>query len=403
MVPALAEGTMRPHLAPLMSVLLVAAATAQSVPISSHDVTWSNASGVGSPVLEAKVWYPATAAGVDQPVAPHAGGWPTIVFLHGLGKQGSDYVRLAHAFVQRGFVMVMLDTGQWSHIDLEADGRAMFAAIGVANGSASPSPLLQGAFDCGRVGLLGHSMGGGVVGLVLADNPGYRCGIAIAPVYPGPTVTSVDVPFGIVVGHGDNITPWPIFSYPYYLDVAPASGLKFLHVVDSSCDHMNIVGLWAGPAGLFEQVIDVETGFFDRFLDVRAGGLERCVGPTAMAAPRLLWFQKQVIEPQVWAATDPTIGNTVRVSVLGEGGLAGALAALTTGPGVPTVYGTLMLDLGSLYTLAQGPADRSGRMDTFVTVPNLPQLIGLPFAMQAAGSTPAAALQLGSAVQLFVH
>lgn len=394
---------MRQHLATIMPLMLVAIAAAQSVPVSSHDVDWINASGVGSPVLEARIWYPATAPGVDQPVAPRAGGWPTIVFLHGLGMHGSDYPHLAQALAGKGFVTVMLDTGQWSYQDLEADGRALYAAIGVANAAGSPSPLLEGAFDTGRMGLLGHSMGGGVVGMVLADNPGYRCGMAIAPAYPGAIATDVEVPFGIIVGHGDNITPWPVFSYPYYLDVAPASGLKFLYVLDQSCDHMNIAGLWAGPAGLFEGVVDVETGFFDRFLDVRHSGLERCVGPTAMAQPRLLWFQRQVVEPQVWAATEPTIGTTVRVSVLGEGGLTGVLGAMTTGPGVPTAYGTLMLDLGSLYTLAQGQSDRGGRMDTFVAVPNVPQLIGLPFAMQAAGSTPATALQLGSAVQLFVQ
>src|SRR5688572_4495672 len=255
-------------------MLLVGAAWAlsASMPAQSphavgrRDVSWRNTSGHGSPELDARVCYPAPTNGIGVPLLPRAGGWPAIVFLHGYGQLGRDYIALGDAWASAGFIVVQLDTAQWNYLTLWDDGIAMFGALGAAN--VEPSGRFHDAFDLQRVGLAGHSAGGGTLGLVLALNPGYRCGLALAPVTPGTFVASmVDVPFGIVVGTGDSTTSPGTHSEPYFHAVASQQGFKFLYTMDVACDHLNVAGLTMAPMpDVFARVADVGRGFFQRFL-----------------------------------------------------------------------------------------------------------------------------------------
>src|SRR5262249_1432017 len=161
--------------------------------------------------------------------------------LHGYGQFGRDYVALGDAWTAAGFVVVQLDTAQWNYLTLWDDGIAMFAALAAAN--VQPHDRFAGAFDMAHVGLAGHSAAGGTAGLVLALNPGYRCGLALAPVTPGPVAAGmVDVPFGIVVGTGDTTTSAGTHAEPYFHAVGSQQGFKFLYTMNLDCNHLNVAG-----------------------------------------------------------------------------------------------------------------------------------------------------------------
>jgi hypothetical protein len=240
--------------------------------------------------------------------------------------------------------------------------------------------------------------------LILANNPGYRCGFAIAPVWPGTTYTSqVTVPMGLVVGAGDVVTPWYLHAQPYYHDLAPQTGLKFWYQMDASCDHMNIAGFKGAGRPAFVRTMSLGLGFFRHFLDIDAGGLEQCLGPGPLGDPHLLSLTSEIVQPRIWAAGHLAPGRTVRISLAAELGLGAMLAAPSTGWATPTSLGTLLLDPQSTFTWATGVAQRESRIDAMLTVPNNANLVGVTIAMQGLGATSSSPLLLGSAAEFVVR
>jgi hypothetical protein len=376
--------------------------SAQTIHVGFRDVAWPNTSGVGTPYLFSRMVYPSLVGGSFAPVAPKAGGWPVIVLLHGFSYWGQHYVNLGEAWARAGFIVMQLDTGIWNYMTLEADAREAFPALAAAN--ADPADFFHGTMDTTRIGLAGHSMGGAVAALVLADNPGYDCGFAFAPVAPAAAVTSlVRVPFGIVVGEGDVVTPVQSFALPFFQSLAPQEGLKFCHVMDQTCDHMNVAGLGIATDPVFTHACDVATGFFRAFLGGDSTGLEHCIGPASSAATNFAYREVEVVEPTLWNSAPPRLGRTVRVSLASAGGFGGILAASSTTPGLPTNLGTFWLDPATTYTWTAGQTNRDGRLDVFLSTPNNPALVGVGVAMQAIGPNAQQTLQLGSVAQFIVR
>lgn len=387
----------------LLAVLLTAAAASaqQKYAAGYRDVTWPNQSGLGSPLLFTRIVYPSLTGGNNAPLVPHAGGWPVIVFLHGYGQLGRDYADLAERWVSRGFLVVQVDSAMYSYFDLVYDGWAQIGAIATAN---SAPGFFAGAFDMQRVGLAGHSMGGGAMAMILGANPGYRCGIALAPAWPGTAYTSlVDVPMAVMVGDGDQVTPSSLHAQPYYQDLAPASGLKFSYRFDANCDHMNLVGLGQTTAEAFRLSAAIGIGFFQRFLDIDSGGLDACLGPAVVQDPNVTAFDCCVAEPQLWAQAPLTLGQTVRISMAAEIGVGGILAAPSLGTGTPTSLGVLRLDPVSCFTWATGVATQQHRIDVMLVVPNDPNLVGATIAFQGVGGAVNFPLLLGSAESLRIR
>ncbi|HEB53438.1 MAG TPA: hypothetical protein ENI87_09315 [bacterium] len=345
-------------------------------------------------------------APVAQPSDP--AGHPTVVFLHGFGFLGQDYWALGELLAENGFAAVMLNTAQFSYAELEDDARAMFVALGNASGSASG--FFAGAFDTSRVGLLGHSMGGAVTAYVLnedpfsmASNPGYVCGLALAPANPAMTSagTNVRVPLGIVSGLGDMVTPPSLHADPYYAGIATTDGLKFHYQMGLAAQHMNIPGLLPTSPTVFERTKAIVVGYFGHFLRRSLSGLDAVFGPDGAGDPNLSTLEVDVAVPQVWADQPLTIGQTTRVSIALEAGLAGLLGAGATSAPIPTMFGTVLIDLSTAFTVAESVAS-SERIDFTIDVPNDPLLVGVNLAVQGVGVTVSQPLFLGTALEFSV-
>ncbi len=369
--------------------------------VGHHDTSFLQGSGFGTTYVQTHLVYPSVVGGLNAPVAPNPNGWPVIVWLHGFGLWGQHYQNLGEAWARAGFLVVQLDTGIWDHQALTFDGQSVFHGLVAAN--LQDDHILAGAIDPQRIALAGHSMGGGCIANVLAANPGYRCAFAFAPVDPGAaSAAQVTIPFGIAVGGGDPVTPWWVHSLPYYTEARPQHGLKTCYVMNAGCDHMNLVGLSGSNDPYFRRALSVSTGFLRHYLGIDSKGLEKCIGPTALAAPECWTSLKQAVQPQIWAAAPLRLGTTVRVSVALEQGPSGILAANSISPGITTSLGTLLLDPATMFMWTAENVDRIGRVDAYLTTPNHPILLGFTVAMQAVGTTPAITLELGTATQLVV-
>lgn len=390
----------------LCGLLAVAPLTAQSpFAVGTRDVAWPNTTGSGAASLTARVLYPATSAATNAPLLPQAGGWPVVVFLHGFAITGTSYVPLGTQWAQQGFVVVLSNTSQFDNVGQENDGRALFPAVVAANATAG-GPF-QAGLDTTRVVLAGHSMGGGNVANVLRNNPGYRCGYAIAPVTPrdnnGALVTT---PLGIVAGLGDTITPPATNATPYYNSVTNFADLKFYYLLNGDASHTNLAGLFvtstAGTA-VQNRVAAQGLGLFRHVLGLAPNGLDDAVGPPALADARLVSLQQQFARAVPWTSAGLRLGTTVRVSAgmePGFGGLAAAGAPLIAP--LPTPFGDLRLDPALAILFVTGIADANRRLDGAIAVPNTPALVGAVVALQAFGPARNAPLLLGGAIALAV-
>jgi pimeloyl-ACP methyl ester carboxylesterase len=382
-----------------------AALSAQGIPVGRRDVGWPNTTGTGSSTLSARIHYPATSSGSNTPVAPRPGGWPVVVFLHGFASPGTLYGTFGDALAAEGYVVVVNNTATFDNTGQEADGRALHAAVLAAN--VEPSGPFTGALDTARIGLCGHSMGGGNTANVLSSNPGYRCGLAFAPTDArGSNAARVDVPFGILVGTGDVITPWQLFSRPLYDGLTSVSGLRSLTLLDGSVSHTNLVGpfLFGGGGAPFSIAIAHADAFFRRYLLGEAQGLEGVIGATARAEPRLVSLDVEVVEPDVWPDDVLRLGTRRRLSVAAEPGPCGILAspAFAQAP-IQTAFGLLLLEPAGLELAWSGAAGTDRRFDVVLDVPTDPALGGVTVPVQAFGACRDAGLALGAAAGLGIR
>ena len=398
---------MNPLTSALASACLVACALAQGHPVGTRTVAWPNTSGVGSHVIDATVHYPAAPDGSCPPAGEKGEGWPVVVFLHGYSQLGSDYHALGEHLAESGFVAVMIDTGQYHWPTLEADARAMFTVLTGAN-RAVGGPF-HDRLDMSRVGLMGHSMGGGAAAYVLADdpaqglsNPGYRCGLALTPVDPGPIASSVHVPFGVVSGDGDLITPPLVHASPYYEALAPQSGIKFHYHLGLAADHMNVAGLWPNAPDVFDRTCRVAVGFIGHFAGRDVAGLEAVLGADGIGDANLMELVSETITPQSWVDRPLRVGTVTRISVSSEVGYGGVLAAAATSAPTPTWIGTLLLDPHSVWTFAEGLVP-GNRFDAIVNVPAIPALAGMAIAFQGAAANTVTPLTLGTAMSFEIR
>lgn len=394
------------------SVVLAAVAVGQTTtvaatpwPVGMRNVAWQNPGLIGSPQLEATVAYPAIAAGVDTPVQPNPQGWPVIVFLHGFGWIGADYGVLADRLASQGFVVIAADTCQWSWTCQEEDGRAIHSALVTETGD-SQSPFFE-AFDRHRVALVGHSMGGSSAGNILVANPGYRCAFTFAPALPLVDPTPIDVPFGIVVGTADAITPPGGYAQPYYNTIVNAAPLRFLYLLDYRCDHMNVAGLIPQPwstdsIAVFDRATSLAVGFLRHAMGIDPTGLEAALGTAPLAEPMLVSMQHAESEPQVWANDQFRIGATNRVSIAAQSVLALLMAANALGPRIPTPFGDFLIDYASTFTVGLTLVGPQGRADFILSMPPDPTMVGLPIALQAIVDD-GPDLRLGNAWLMFVE
>ncbi len=223
----------------------------------------------------------------EAEIARREGGYPVIVFLHGFGGSGGQVLDVGRRFAQAGYIAVLTDTTRFDR-DLQAEnGRAFFRALTLSN--TDEESFLFGLLDMDRVGIGGHSMGGGNSLRVLADNPGYKAGFCFAPWmthrpgeggkdYVDQYASKVKVPLGIVHGVRDRILPWKLNALRLFEAAKSDASLKVLWVLDRDASHVNIAirrDRREKSLLVFDRCLHRATAFFDAAMRGKSGGLER--------------------------------------------------------------------------------------------------------------------------------
>ncbi|MEU8794457.1 alpha/beta hydrolase [Streptomyces sp. NPDC048643] len=173
-------------------------------PVAYSDVTVSAAGRS----FGARVWYPGSTAGSNTPVAP--GSHPGLAFGHGFFQGITQYDSLLKHYASWGFIVVTpkSQAGLFpSHSAFADDLNAALTWLTTQN--TTGGSRFAGAVDTGRLGLSGHSMGGGAALLAASRNPAVKSVSTLAAAETSPSAVTASaaltVPAQYVGGSADTI------------------------------------------------------------------------------------------------------------------------------------------------------------------------------------------------------
>jgi dienelactone hydrolase len=169
--------------------------------------------------IQTEIYYPATSAGTSTPVA--SGEFPIIVFGHGFAMNWDAYSNIWDHYVPRGYIMAFVRTESSlfpspSHGDFGLDLKLVAQKM---LDLQTTSGLFQNHIYP-KVGIMGHSMGGGASFLAASNNTNIHALIGLAPAETNPSAISVapnvQVPSIVFSGSSDGVTPPSQHHIPLY-------------------------------------------------------------------------------------------------------------------------------------------------------------------------------------------
>jgi dienelactone hydrolase len=240
--------------------------SAEEYEASNRREAFSNPTKRGSKKLKSSVWYPSKSGNKALAKAP-AGGFPVVVFLHGLGALANYYPGLGRLLSQNGYIVVQSDTARYNPLQQRSDGFALFHALKKANKNAKS--FWHGSLDMSRAAISGHSMGGGSSVSILARNPGYKAGFVFAPVDLFLLARRVKVPMGIVMGENDKFG-WKTGEKLFKALPKKLSG-TFFCLLSNQANHRNVIqGPYRNSGETYREVHTCTTklclAFFNKHL-----------------------------------------------------------------------------------------------------------------------------------------
>lgn len=169
--------------------------------IRSSTISRASASGFGG----GTIYYPTA-----------AGSYGAIAVSPGFTAYQSSISWIGERLASHGFVVITIDTITTSD-QPDSRGRQLKAALDrVVSLSRSSSSVIYNKVDSTRLGVAGHSMGGGGTLAAARDNPSYKAAVPIAPWHTTKTWSRVTVPTLIIGGESDTIAGVSSHSIPFY-------------------------------------------------------------------------------------------------------------------------------------------------------------------------------------------
>ena len=208
--------------------------SAQGLPIGEANFSFTDPARANR-VVDGKVYYPATLAGLNQPVA--MGEFPIVVFGHGFVTAISEYQVWWEGLVPEGYIFILPTTeGGFgpSHADFGADISFLVDTY-LAEGNNSSSIFFQ--HISGTSAVMGHSMGGGCSFLAAESNANVNAQVSLAAAETTPSAiaaaANITIPSLVIAGSKDCIAPPAAHQIPIYNALA-SSYKAYLEIIDGS-------------------------------------------------------------------------------------------------------------------------------------------------------------------------
>lgn len=163
-----------------------------------------------------------------------AGPFGAIAISPGYTAYQSSISWLGERLASHGFVVITIDTFTTSD---QPSSRAtqLMAALRqlVAYGNTSPHPI-YGKVDPNRLGVMGHSMGGGGTLIAARDNPTLKAAVPLTPWNTSSNFTAVQVPTLVVACEADTVAPVAQHASPFYNNIPSTTKKAYLELANAS-------------------------------------------------------------------------------------------------------------------------------------------------------------------------
>lgn len=185
----------------------------------------------GDRSLNCRIYYPAFTEGSEAPIDTIHGPYPIVAFGHGFFMQTGYYLSHFKHLATHGFVVIAPQFPDTQHGELADD--LLFCVEHIRQQHATPTSRYFGLIDTERVGLSGHSMGGGASLLAASRDP--RIDV-VAPLAAAETTPSAIAAMPLIrgfvyliTGGSDGITPPVQNQIPMYNNANPVKGLPIIN------------------------------------------------------------------------------------------------------------------------------------------------------------------------------
>jgi predicted dienelactone hydrolase len=225
--------------------------------IASTTVSRSVASGFGG----GTIYYPTSTAD---------GTFGGIAISPGFTASQSSVSWFGPRLASQGFVVITIDTS--STLDFpDSRGTQLLAALDYLTGRST----VRTRVDATRLGVMGHSMGGGGSLSAARTRPALQAAIPLAPWHTTKSWTTVSVPTLIIGAESDTTAPVDQHSEPFYTSLTTASDKAYLELNNASHSAPTSANTTVAKHSIswLKRFVDNDTRY-DQFL---------CPGPAAGA------------------------------------------------------------------------------------------------------------------------
>jgi dienelactone hydrolase len=255
--------------------------------------------------LHTAVYYPATSSGSGAPLNTSGAPYPLLVFAIGKRMQVEHYLSYYEHLAASGYVVMapqFPDVDSPSAYTWNEDLRDCITQA--LNARTVPGSVFYQAIDPGKIGLFGHSFGGGTVVGVAADDGRVRVTCAIAPNNPGNysfnKMPNVHTPIHILGAELDAINSVEAIGRPLYERGNPDKALLVVkggnHMQFSDYTGFDSVDTPATITRAQQLAITKEhlVNLFDAYLKGRSSARTQLYGTATLTKDSVfLWFETQ--------------------------------------------------------------------------------------------------------------
>jgi dienelactone hydrolase len=162
---------------------------------------------------------------IYYPTSTAEGTFGAVAISPGFTATQSSVAWYGPRLASQGFVVITIDTTTtWD--DPDSRGRQLLAALDYVVGSSTVRTRVDGT----RLGVMGHSMGGGGSLRAAADRPALQAAIPLTGWHSTKSWPTVKVPTLVVGAENDTTAPVSSHSEPFYTSIPAASEKAYLEL-----------------------------------------------------------------------------------------------------------------------------------------------------------------------------
>jgi predicted dienelactone hydrolase len=183
---------------------------------SSTSVSSLAASGFGG----GRIYYPTSTS---------EGTFGAVVIAPGFTAGSTTYLGLAERVASHGFVTFAIDTNSRSDFP-DSRGRQILAALDYLTEDSS----VRSRIDASRLGVSGHSMGGGGTLAAADERSSIQAAVALQPWHSTKSWSGIDVPTMIIGAESDTVASVSSHSIPFYNSIPAGSEKAYVELNNES-------------------------------------------------------------------------------------------------------------------------------------------------------------------------